>query len=151
MLLYFLFKSKRDESQTGLFGYYSLIDWWETRFTEKEKAKFKEVYENNSMPIPFEDLFNGPERPLMEDRHRKKSAVGFLSLLLNILAATKGCDDISQKFIDKCSQLIDTKTEELDLYFFYSSQIKLYGRLKQSNPSYELPFIQACQQQVHIL
>lgn len=151
MLLYFLFKTKKPESERGLFGYYSLIDWWDTQFSEMEKAKFQEAYESNSMPIPFESLFHGKERPLMENRTRKKSAVGFLSLLLNNLTNSQGCEDISQRFINKCSQMIDARTEEVDLYFFYSSQIKLYGRLKQINPLYELHFIKACQKQIHIL
>jgi hypothetical protein len=150
-MLYFLLNTKKTRSNRGYFGYYSLAQWWNTEFTEAEQERFREAYESTHMLIPFDALFQGAEKPLMEYRNKKKSAVGFLSMLLNSIVYTKGNEDISQKFINKCAQLIDTRTNDVDLYFYYLSQIKLYGRLRQGNPSYEMPFRKACQSQVDIL
>ena len=150
-MLYFFLNKKKNGSCRGYFGYYSLIQWWNAEFSETEKERFRTAYEQTHMLLPFESLFQGPERPLMEYGNKKKTDVGFLCVLLNSLVSTKGCEDISQKFIDKCTQLIDTRTDDVDLYFYYLSQIKLYGRLRQQNAKYEQPFLRACQSQVDIL
>jgi len=150
-MLYFLLNKKKTGSNRGYFGYYSLIRWWNTEFSENEKDRFREAYESTPMLIAFDCLFHGDEKPLMEYGNKKKSTVGFLSVLLNSIVCIKGNEDISQKFINKCAQLIDTRTDDVDLYYYYLSQIKLYGRLRLQNPIYEISFKKACQSQVDIL
>lgn len=150
-MLYFFLNKKKKASSRGYFGYYALTHWWDTKFSEAEKERFRVAYEQMHMLLPFETLFQGPERPLLEYGNKKKTDVGFLCVLLNSLVSTKGCEDISQKFIDKCTQLIGSRTDDVDLYFYYLSQIKLYGRLRKQNDMYEQPFLRACQSQVDIL
>jgi hypothetical protein len=150
-MLYFLFNRNRTRSNGGYFGYYSLVQWWNTEFTEAEKERFREVYESTHMLIPFDALFHGKEKPLMEFKYKKKSAVEFLTILLNNIVYINGCEDISQKFIRKCSQLIENKTENVDLDIYYLSQIKSYSRLRLQNAFYEVPFRKAFLSQIDTL
>lgn len=124
---------KKCVPERGFFGYYSLIDWWTTSFNENQQTTFIEAFKNNSMSIPPDRLFHGKERPFIDNRNKKMSVVSFLCILQDTIAQSNGCEEISQKFIAKCAQLIDAKTSIIDQYIYYLSKTQLYDKLSEKN------------------
>jgi hypothetical protein len=140
-MLDFILTKKKTVSNRGYFGYYSLEHWWDTKFSESEKERFRTAYENSPMSIPFDCLFQGAERPVLEDGNKKKTALGFLIEVLHNIAHTKGYEDISGKIIDKCMKLVDKRADDAYLYTYYLSQFKFYNQHQQQNAMNEMPII----------
>lgn len=148
--------NKKKPLERGYFGYYGLIDWWDTDFTEEEKTMFWGAYIRTPAPIrlisSYDRFFKGKEHPLNGYIGIVgKTPLGFLEMLLGHLLEAGRCEDLCHKFVEKCNQLIDEKSDPLALHFFYSHQITFYISLMEKDSSYELALLNACENQIAII
>lgn len=102
-------------TEIGSLGYYSLLDWWNTNFSNSEKLYILEKY----IPMGGGELTKGTILG------SSATAINFLTSLQSWFT-TLADEAISEKILKKAESLLTNETSILDTHFLYSSLIEHY-------------------------
>ncbi|HEX6977634.1 MAG TPA: hypothetical protein VF185_04775 [Patescibacteria group bacterium] len=135
--------SKKEKQIEGEIGYYSLVDWWLTTFTEEERSHIEEVFH------PFGADPNS--KPLTEGKidYSSQNAAGLLHALAGWFNKP-GDREIARKIIQKAEELAQKGTDVLDLHFTFQQEIEIYYRDRDTDPTALDKAIKACEEQIKI-
>lgn len=129
---------KRKPQIKGTIGYFGLVSWWLTTFTESER----QYIANKFQPL------GGQGNSLTEGNviSRSDSAVGFLHNLAGWF--TKEDDrHIAYRILEKAGELLAGSAKPLDIHFFHQSNIQIYYKGRDKPECLEKA-IMACRQQI---
>jgi hypothetical protein len=110
----------------GHFGFYALSEWWESAFSDQEKARFKEVYK--PMGGSYEDLFVGPGG-------FNENVVWFLTMLSGF-PSLKSDASITLKFLLRAEDSIEV-CSMIDRHFLFHQLISTHYKLREDKMHYE--------------
>lgn len=121
----------------GMFGYYKLMEWWESSFTDDEKASFKLCYKDEE---DFNSLIHG------NIDYSSQTVIGFLQNMGNNLARSKKYD-LALKFLSQgeCLATLGTAT---DTHFIYRGFLEYYSEYSPHHNNEKL--VEYAQKQISI-
>jgi len=146
-----LFKtSSTPELIDGPIKYYDLINWWQSAFTEEERARMIAVYQPMGSGIGMGAENSAPENHLTEGDLEWSSAdiLGFLSTLAGWFN-NKHDRLIAKKILDKAASFIPETKSILSVHFLYQALIETYYP-DRDNPDALSSAIEACKNQIKI-
>ncbi len=126
-------------TERGSLGYYSLLDWWDTNFSNSEKLYILEKY----IPMGGGELTKG-------------TILGSSATVINFLTGlqswftTLADEAISEKILKKAESLLTNETSILDSYFLYGSLIEHYYKKRNIDLRFYELAKQYCFKQIRI-
>jgi hypothetical protein len=126
----------------GTIGYFGLIDWWLTEFTDEER----EYIDLNYNPM------GAPPRSLTISKISWTTQTT-VSLLTGLAGWFSKADAslIRKRFIKKLIEVIDlTDSDIIDVHFAYAQLMEIYYRARNVDPSALERAIWACEKQIAI-
>ena len=129
---------KRKPQIKGAIGYFGLVSWWLSTFTETERQYIEKKFQ----PL------GGQSNSLTEGNviSRNDTVVGFLHNLAGWFAKE---DDrhIAYKILEKAGELLSQSIKPLDIHFYYQSNIQTFYKDRDKPGGLEKA-IMACRQQI---
>jgi tetratricopeptide (TPR) repeat protein len=137
-----LFNSLKSKPKIqGEIGYFGLTEWWLSEFSEDEQNYIIKTFQ--PLGSTGESLVKG------EILSTSGTAMGLLSSLAGWFGK-KEDRVIAYRMLKKAEELIDEKTDILDMHFFYQSKLEIYYRNRENDPNALEEAINACKKQIGI-
>lgn len=134
---------KKEKQIEGELGYYGLVDWWLTTFSEEERKHIEDVFH----PLGA----NPGSKPLTEGKidYSSQNAAGLLHSLAGWFNKPED-REIARKIIEKAEELAQNGKDILDSHFTLQQEIEIYYRDRDTDPTALGKAIKACEQQIKI-
>lgn len=132
---------KKEPKIQGEIGYFGLSEWWLSEFSEEERRYILETFQ------PLGSTGNS----LIEGNisHASNTAIKLLSSLAGWFKK-KEDRTIAYRILKKAEELINDKSDILDVHFLFQSKIQLYYRNRDNDPDALAEAINACKQQIEL-
>ena len=125
----------------GEIGYFGLSEWWLSEFSEEERQYILETFQ----PLGSTGNFLTEGNIL----HTSNTAIKLLSSLAGWFRK-KEDRNIAYKILMKGEELINEKSDILDVHFLLQSKIEIYYRNRDNDPDALEESINACKQQIEL-
>ena len=134
-------RSKTGNKVQGTIGYFNLIDWWLSEFSEIERDHIVNTY----------SPMGGSGRSLVEGHclGYSQSVEQFLSLLASWFNNAND-RSIAVRILKKAEEMIGDSAKILDKHFFYQQKIETYYKQRDTDPDALTIAIDACRQQIEL-
>jgi tetratricopeptide (TPR) repeat protein len=132
---------KQEKTIGGEIAYHKLGEWWLKTFNKQERDYIIKTFQ--PLGGSGDSLIKG------EIQYSTGSSV---SLLSNLAGWFKNVEDreIGYKLLKKAEMLIDSKTEVLDVHFFYQNKLEFYYRFRDIDSNSLSIAIDACKKQIEL-
>jgi tetratricopeptide (TPR) repeat protein len=122
-------------TDSGSLGHYSLLEWWNNKFSETEQKYISEKYGSNLISGKiFDSSF---------------SVINFLTVLQSWFTNLSD-EKISEKILIKAESLITKNTPILDVHFLYGSIINHYYKKRHIDSKFYDLAKKYCKKQIEI-
>ncbi len=120
------FLSGRNEAPNGMIRYHGLTDWWLSAVSEAERKHICDIYS----PM-------GEETKSLVTGNISQSTQSCLAFLTNLSDWFDNPRDrqLSIRILEKAEAVLPQCTDVLDRHFFYARKMKLYYKLRDSDPT----------------
>jgi len=132
---------KHNTEIKGEIGYFGLSEWWLSEFSDEERKHIIEIFQ--PLGSNGESLIKG------EILNTSQTAIGLLSALAGWFNNEKD-RTIAYKMLKKAEEIINDKTDILDIHFLFNSKIEIYYRQRKVDSNALNEAIKACKQQIQI-
>lgn len=132
---------KKEPKIQGEIGYFGLSEWWLSEFSEEERRYILRIFE--PLGSTGSSLIEG------EISHTSGTVIKLLSSLAGWFKK-KEDRTIAYRMLKKGEELINEKSDILDVHFLFQSKIELYYRNRDNDPDALEEAINSCKQQIEL-